>query len=684
MKKQARRWLAAILSLMLLCMAVGCGGGGGTPSDVTDTPEDTTASGETTSTTTEQATDADTTASSATGSETTGSETTDSGSKTTGVSTSKESEKTTAATSTSTGGNKTTGTTKESKKTTASTKAPTNNNPLADSVKTWTESALTDVFENTAMPAKASTSGELHMLKNEAESLQVAVRPEGGALNNVSVTVESVSGLSLAVYQIGNIKFSKASALIGDYRRAKPGTELPEYYMNTNTADRIAKGSTVSFCVEAITTAKTKAGTYKTNIVIRSQEGVRKLPLQIKVYNGTLPEPKNSEFDYVCWHLSAGWNNDGASQMHNTFFDINGYDADFWKLQENYAKVMKKERQNVVEVPLRNLLGSGLTIKSDGTYQFDFTNFDRYVETYLKYGSVKYLNGDHLLDKDWYISPNDPSWPTNSTDAWVFVKKNGKVTYEWQFTDSDKAQKHLKQLLPALYKHLKQKGWDKMWIQNVADEVTGMKPKNQVAATYDLVHKLMPTVKTIDAGSQLDIRYGDKLDIPAPRLDDFAKSKEGYAKLQADSATAVWTYTCDGPQGNSMSRLNDFPLISTRALGWYTWQNNVDGYLHWAWNRWNHVTVSGMDPFEDIHCAGGPADGFLVYPDLENTSVLEGTRSTAMRDAVEDNELLRLAAKKNSSEVKKIVDSLIRSYVDFERNPDKYLQARVKLLQMIG
>ncbi|MBQ5841460.1 MAG: hypothetical protein IIW40_05840, partial [Clostridia bacterium] len=498
MRKQAKRWLAGMLSLFLLCSAAGCGAAGGTSSAIADTSADATSSEAVVSTTIDQAAD---------------------------------------ATTSGTAGNTTTvaGTSKETKKTTTATKVSVNNSPLANSVKIWTENALTDVFGSTAMPAKAAVSGELHMLKNEVESLQVAVRPEGGALNDVSVTVEPVSELSLAVYQIGNIKFSKASALIGDYRRAKAGTALPEYYMNTNEAEKIANGSTVSFCVEAITTAKTKVGTYKTNIVIRSREGVRKLPLQIKVYNGTLPEPKDSAFDYVCWHMSAGWNGDGSDQMHNTFFDINGYDEDFWKLQANYAKAMKKERQNVVEVPLRNLLGSGLTIKDDGTYQFDFTNFDRYVETYLKHGSVKYLNGDHLLDKDWYISPNDPSWPTNSTDAWVFVKKNGKVTYEWQFTDSDKAQKHLNQLLTALYKHLKEKGWDKMWIQNVADEVTGMKPKNQVAATYDLVHKLMPTVKTIDAGSQLANRYGDKLDIPSPRLDDFAKSKDAYAKLKAES-----------------------------------------------------------------------------------------------------------------------------------------------------
>ena len=133
-----------------------------------------------------------------------------------------------------------------------------------------------------------------------------------------------------------------------------------------------------------------------------------------------------------------------------------------------------------------------------------------------------------------------------------------------------------------------------------------------------------------------------------------------------------------------MSRLNDFPLISTRALGWYTWQNQIDGYLHWAWNRWQALLVSGGDPFADMSCAGGPADGFLVYPDVENLSVLEGTRSTAMRDAIEDHELLRLAAAKRPAEVKQLTDSLIRTYQDFERNPQAYLDARLKLLEIVG
>ncbi|MBQ5840800.1 MAG: DUF4091 domain-containing protein, partial [Clostridia bacterium] len=200
----------------------------------------------------------------------------------------------------------------------------------------------------------------------------------------------------------------------------------------------------------------------------------------------------------------------------------------------------------------------------------------------------------------------------------------------------------------------------------------------------ELVHQLMPGVRTLDAGLNTYIYYSGKLDIPIPRLDNYQNKKANYEEMSKTYGATVWTYTCDGPQGNSMSRLNDFPLLSTRALGWYMWQNNINGFLHWAWNLWDRLTIRGLDPFSDIHCAGGPADGFLVYPDLENGGVLEGTRATAMRDALEDNELMRLAAKKNSAEVKKIVDDLVRSSTDFERDPAKYLQARIKMLQMLG
>ena len=577
-----------------------------------------------------------------------------------------------AETPTTAGGNTPTKTPVQTTKGSTTTKTVADK-VLPGSVKIWTENALTDVFETTAMPAGAATSGAIHMLKNEAESIQLAIRPEDGALTDISVTVEPVDGLTITAYQIGNIPYSKYSTGIGKYRRANTGVPVPEYYLDPDDTWRtVKKDVTRSFCIEAVSTASTKAGTYKTNILIRTAQGVRALPLSVRVYNGTLPKPADSDVDYVCW-------TDNGSAVHT--FGVDWFSEEFWEICKVYAQTQKKERQNVMYLNLRDFLLPAVTVKADGSYQFDWTNFDKYIEIFLKYGSYKYIAGSHLTSRDYYIAPNDPSWPTNAVDVWTFAKKgNGQTVVEWQYADSEAGVRHLQNLLGALYAHLKEKGWDKMWLQFVSDEVDGKRPEQQVALVYGKVHEFMPTCRTVDAGFTNVMSYGgERLDIPAPRLDAYHEIMDACKAYQKAGET-LWTYTCNGPKGNAMSRMNDFPLLSTRALGWYMWQHGIDGYLHWAWNSW----TGGV--YNDIYCADPYAVGdcFLVYPNGADYSIREGTRATAMRDALEDNELMRLAAEKNKQKVQSVVDALISNYASFERDPDKYLEARIQFLEMLG
>ena len=548
---------------------------------------------------------------------------------------------------------------------------------LPESVNVWVENALTDVFETSTAPADAQRSGAIHMLKNAAESIQVAIRPEEDDLTGVLVTVEPVEGLTITAYPIGNIAYrSFSNPRIGEYRipdadeyrRADIGVPVPEYYLAPEEAvDVIRKDTTRSFCVEAVSTAETVAGTYRTNMVISSAQGICELPLTVRVYNGTLPEPEDSQLGYVCWSADS-----------NDTFGVEKYSEEFWKIVGTYAKAMKKERQNALYLDIRALLMSGVTINPDGSYAFDFTNFDRYIETFLQYGSFKYLCGNHLAEKDFYIEPNDPLWPTNAVDVWTFVEKDGEIVVEWQYADAEAGVRHLRNLLSPLYAHLKEKGWDRMWLQHISDEVEGERPNRQVAMMYELVHEWMPTCRTIDAGFGRIMGFGERVDIPVPRL-DFYSDLMDTCKAYQKKDKQVWIYTCNGPQRNAMSRLNDFPLLSTRVLGWYMWQHRIDGYLHWAWNRWT------PDLYEELYNAGPWAVGdcYLVYPDVKNRCVREGTRATAMRDAMEDNELMRLAAEKDEEKVQAVVDELIRHYEDFRRDPDKYLQARIQLLEML-
>ena len=563
---------------------------------------------------------------------------------------------------------------------------PQSPKPLSSKVNIWFQDALTDAFYDTIMPANAVFSGVMHAARNEYESLQVVIRSTDCDIDNVTITAEPFPGDNVPTIEIGeivNVRATRGSELMGDYCRGDCPTYFPEYYTKSNVLGTVKKNQTRAMVVEIYVPKNTAAGTYKTALTVSSAQGQRELPLSVQVHNATLPDPKDSEFSYTCWTYTAGFPDDHISLMNDLYFDAGTYNNNFWKLQENYAKAMAKERQNVIFVPINSLLASDMTIDSEGKYHFTFKNFDRYLETYLKYGSVKSFAGSHLMDKDWYLTPDasDPSWPTHSCVTWVYYNDNGTVRTKWVFSDKPEAENHLRQMLTALYAHLREKGWDEMWLQYVSDEVDGQTPISQVRSNYRLVQELMPTCRTSEAGSNLLEKYGSDLQVPVPRIDDYDRLKDAYD--QVNKTGEVWGYTCCVPQGNFVNRMSDFPLLSTRIIGWYWYYQNLDGYLHWAWNYWDYGNVKPSEPWEDTSCLGGPMDAWLVFPDIENTSVLEGTRATAVRDGFEDNELLRLAGAKDSQAVKKLLSKLVTSSQNFERDPQKLLNARMELFRII-
>ncbi|MBQ5841461.1 MAG: DUF4091 domain-containing protein, partial [Clostridia bacterium] len=523
--------------------------------------------------------------------------------------------------------------------------------------------------------------------RHEYESLQVVIRSTASDLGDVTLTAKPFSGKTVPTITIGeivNVRATRGSELMGDYSRGDCPAYFPEYYTNYNTATDVKKNKTRAMVVEVYVPKNTPVGTYTTTLTLSTSQGQRILPFSVHVHNATLPDPKDSEFSYTCWTYTAGFKGDHIDMMNDLYFDAANYNENFWTLQKNYAITMAEERQNVVFVPIKQLLASDMTIDKNGKYQFTFKNFDKFLETYLKYGSVKSFAGCHLMEKDWYLTPeaSDPSWPTHSCVTWVYYNDNGTIRTKWVFSDDPQAQDHLRQMLTALYVHLKSKGWDKMWIQYVCDEVDGEKPISQVRNTYKFVKDRMPSCRTSEAGSNLVEKYGSDLIVPVPRIDDYDRLKTSYDNLRKD-VSEVWGYTCCVPQGNFVNRMSDFPLLSTRIIGWYWYYQNLNGYLHWAWNYWDYGNVKPSEPLEETSCAGGPMDAWLVFPDIENTGVLTGTRFTAVRDGFEDNELLRMAEAKDAKQVQHLLSKLVTSSQDFERDQQKLLNARLELFKIL-
>ena len=572
------------------------------------------------------------------------------------------------------------------------------NNFTKNTITTWFENSLTDIFHDTVQSTTSMSSGTIHMARNETESIQIALRCDTQTLNNVTASVDGLSGSNSPVVTVKPVRQlynSKSSyGILGEYnrnagyaRRLSPGY-FPSYYENTGSIGTINSWRTQGFLVEATASRNTAPGTYNAWVNINTELGVTTVPFTIVVFSATLPDPKDSTLAYNTYfhsatHPSAAQYGEGyhVGNVINSFYNCANYNANFWQLMRNYASVLKKQRQNTIRVPVEALILPDMTINGDGSYDIDWTKFDQFINTFITYGSVKYLDSDYPYEKDWYIKQD----PYVGLAAWVFQNDtDGKVRSVWKLVDSDSAavNSHIDKLYAALYSHLQTKGWINMWLQHAADEPISQIQYGQITALYNRLKGINSAIKTIEPGSDQNIHFGAELDIPVPQIDSYENNKVSFDAINNSNGRQTWTYTCVNPQGNWLTRLGDYPLQSTRMLGWYLWRNNLKGFLHWSWNSWYQAANGTNNPFSDIYCPDGVEDAWLVYPDSANLSVMEGPRSTAMRDALEDYEILQLANSYNSGRTGQIVSQMVLSGQLFNRNPGELISNRLEVLKL--
>ena len=76
--------------------------------------------------------------------------------------------------------------------------------------------------------------------------------------------------------------------------------------------------------------------------------------------------------------------------------------------------------------------------------------------------------------------------------------------------ESAEVSRHFDKLIPALYQHLKAKGWANMWLQHVCDEPLSDLQARQIDAMYKRILKEMPGMRTLDAGSHQLTNFPDR------------------------------------------------------------------------------------------------------------------------------------------------------------------------------
>jgi hypothetical protein len=228
----------------------------------------------------------------------------------------------------------------------------------------------------------------------------------------------------------------------------------------------------------------------------------------------------------------------------------------------------------------------GKTKKIDGTWSYDYTVFDQWVEFMQSLGIDKQINCYTIIP--WALNFDYIDQATNRV---LYIKaKPGDAAYN----------KYWGSFLTDFAKHLRQKGWFEK--TTIAMDERGL---DAMQAAIKLIRQVDPELKISLAGNYHPEIEKDLYDYCIAVGQEFPAA----VKAERDKAGKVSTVynCCTEPRPNTFTFS---PPAEATWIGWFAQAGNYDGYLRWSYNSWTR------DPLQDSRFRTWAAgDCYIVYPD---------------------------------------------------------------------
>jgi glycosyl hydrolase family 123 len=534
----------------------------------------------------------------------------------------------------------------------------------------WFVDSLIKVFPGDVRGTHSLRSPEFRGARNQHVAVQLAIR-SSTRLPDLRVEVKALEGRAsrrisdVEVHHVGYV-------VVGSHTPDCPPEEVvgvaPGWYPDpledfpvTVEADR-----TTPVWVTIHIPSDAVAGSYEGSAVVRSGgHFVARKPFRLEVVSASVPAARSLKV--TNWFSL----DDKTSRQ---FYGVAAFSPEWWTLVSNVASVLAAHRQNVILTPLLTLIQPRV---EGGKLAYDFTNFDRWVETFKQAGAIGYIEGSHLLDR------------AGSYDAPLLVPTfqiaDGKPQKLSLPPDDSRVEAFLSGFLASLDAHLKERGWNTFYFQHVLDEAHG----NEIPyyGRYSaLVHRQMPGIPTIDAvdAAHMPEVLQTNCDVWVPQLGRF-DDQMPLIDQRMQSGRAVWFYTCLYPQKRYLNRLMDFPLIKVRLLQWLDFRYGFTGFLHWGGNYWTPQPLLDTQPVIDNNTELlPPGDAFVVYPDREHLTVRGSIRFEAMRAGIEDYEMLRALKERDPAAADQIAASAVSSFTDYVRDVATFRKIEQRLLEALA
>ena len=381
-----------------------------------------------------------------------------------------------------------------------------------------------------------------------------------------------------------------------------------------------------------------KAGKYTGTVTVKDGDKVlSELKLAVNVKNRTLPASTEWAF-----HLDL-WQNPYAEAR---YYNVEPFSKEHFDRMrpdmQNYvdaggkvitASIMHKPWNGQTYDPFESMVT--WLKKADGTWYFDYTVFDKWVEYMMSLGVKKQINCYSMVP--WRLSFQYFDQASNSFK--YLDAKPGEAAYD-EFWGN---------MLTSFAKHLKEKGW--FDITHISmDE----RPMKDMLATLKVIRKADKDFKVSLAGT-----YHDEL---VKELHDYCiaigeKFPAEVIKSRKEAGQVTTYYTCC-TEPRPITFTFSAPA-EAEWLGWFAAKENLDGYLRWALNSWV------KNPLQDSRfTAWAAGDTYMIYPEGRSS-----IRFERLIEGIQSYEKIRILKeefekKGNKSAIKKI-DKILKAFDEF-------------------
>lgn len=375
--------------------------------------------------------------------------------------------------------------------------------------------------------------------------------------------------------------------------------------------------------------ADARPGKYKGMLTVSGKNfEAMKLPFEIEVVNRTLPEPQKWAF-----HLDL-WQNPYAVAR---YYQVPLWSKEHFDAMRPIMKMLANAGQRAITASIMHKPWAGQTEdhydsmifrmkKLDGTWVYDYTVFDKWVEFMMNEVGIKDLISCYTMIP-WALSFDYFDQATNRVQ---FIKAApGEEAYaEYWGT-----------FLKDFSRHLREKGWFEKTAISM-DE----RPMEAMREAIKVIKAADPEFKITLAGNYHEEIQGDLYYLSIPYGNQFPEEVKAERERKGQISTV---YTCC-----TEAFPNTFTFSEPAEAAWtvlHAVAGGYDGYLRWAVNSWP------MDPLRDSRFRTWAAgDTYSIYPGPRSSIRFE--RLVEGLQACEKIHILReeLAAKGTNGKLKKL------------------------------